>query len=100
MDQTARGIKRLCLFCGALFFDLNKNPIICPSCGKEHIKEDALKLRRMEEATPEADEQNDDLDNFEEVHLNDDDKVLEDTSDLGDNDVMVEPNKNSDDKEE
>ena len=27
------GIKRLCVNCGAKFYDLGKTPIICPKCG-------------------------------------------------------------------
>ena len=27
------GAKRQCQNCGAKFFDLNKNPIVCPKCG-------------------------------------------------------------------
>jgi uncharacterized protein (TIGR02300 family) len=27
------GIKRQCQACGAKFFDLNKDPIVCPKCG-------------------------------------------------------------------
>jgi uncharacterized protein (TIGR02300 family) len=27
------GTKRLCASCGAKFYDLNKDPIICPKCG-------------------------------------------------------------------
>jgi uncharacterized protein (TIGR02300 family) len=27
------GTKRQCLSCGAKFYDLNKDPIICPKCG-------------------------------------------------------------------
>jgi uncharacterized protein (TIGR02300 family) len=27
------GLKRQCQNCGAKFFDLNKNPIVCPKCG-------------------------------------------------------------------
>jgi uncharacterized protein (TIGR02300 family) len=27
------GIKRLCTECGAKFYDLLKNPIVCPKCG-------------------------------------------------------------------
>ena len=35
MDKELWGIKRICLGCGARFYDLNKSPIICPSCGEE-----------------------------------------------------------------
>jgi uncharacterized protein (TIGR02300 family) len=27
------GLKRQCLSCGAKFFDLNRDPIVCPKCG-------------------------------------------------------------------
>jgi uncharacterized protein (TIGR02300 family) len=27
------GTKRLCASCGAKFYDLNKDPIVCPKCG-------------------------------------------------------------------
>jgi uncharacterized protein (TIGR02300 family) len=27
------GMKRLCAGCGAKFYDLNKDPIVCPKCG-------------------------------------------------------------------
>jgi uncharacterized protein (TIGR02300 family) len=27
------GTKRQCLSCGAKFYDLNKDPIVCPKCG-------------------------------------------------------------------
>ena len=33
MTKTELGSKRQCQKCGAKFFDLNKDPIICPKCG-------------------------------------------------------------------
>jgi uncharacterized protein (TIGR02300 family) len=27
------GLKRQCMSCGAKFYDLNKNPAVCPKCG-------------------------------------------------------------------
>jgi uncharacterized protein (TIGR02300 family) len=27
------GLKRQCMSCGAKFYDLNKDPIVCPKCG-------------------------------------------------------------------
>ena len=32
MSKPELGIKRLCGNCGAKFYDLNKNPIACPTC--------------------------------------------------------------------
>jgi len=40
------GIKRTCQSCGARFYDLNKSPIKCPKCGREHDREDFVKVRR------------------------------------------------------
>ena len=33
MAKPELGAKRQCQNCGAKFFDLNKNPIVCPKCG-------------------------------------------------------------------
>lgn len=30
-----KGTKRKCASCGVLFYDFDKNPLICPSCGAE-----------------------------------------------------------------
>ena len=32
MAKPELGIKRLCAGCGAKFYDLNKDPIVCPKC--------------------------------------------------------------------
>ena len=32
-EKAARGTKRQCLSCGSKFYDLNRDPIICPICG-------------------------------------------------------------------
>ncbi len=34
-NKAARGTKRTCQSCGARFYDLNRDPIICPLCGAE-----------------------------------------------------------------
>ena len=41
-----RGLKRICGDCGVRFYDLNKRPIICPSCGTEFDGEIKVKARR------------------------------------------------------
>ena len=33
MAKPELGAKRQCQSCGAKFFDLNKDPIVCPKCG-------------------------------------------------------------------
>ena len=41
-----KGLKRICMSCGARFYDLNKKPIICPSCDTEFTGEIKVKARR------------------------------------------------------
>lgn len=33
MSKPARGTKRSCKSCGARFYDLERDPIVCPACG-------------------------------------------------------------------
>lgn len=46
MVKASWGTKRTCQSCGARFYDLNKGPIKCPKCGREHDREDFVKVRR------------------------------------------------------
>src|SRR5262245_14905400 len=32
MSKPAKGTKRVCLSCGARFYDPNRTPIVCPAC--------------------------------------------------------------------
>ena len=41
------GIKRSCQACGCKYYDFNKAPIACPSCGVEFDPEVLLKSRRL-----------------------------------------------------
>jgi uncharacterized protein (TIGR02300 family) len=52
------GSKRLCGSCGAKFYDLNKDPIVCPKC-QTVMEPAALATRRPEpaRAVPAADEE-------------------------------------------
>jgi len=93
MAKPEWGTKRRCLSCGAAFYDLMKDPIVCPKCGTVHQPEQILKPRggkRVEEKQK-ASPVGDDLD----VATGDDDAVddemIEDASELGeDEDDMAE----------
>jgi uncharacterized protein (TIGR02300 family) len=32
-----RGTKRVCQACAVSFYDLSREPIVCPSCGTQHV---------------------------------------------------------------
>ena len=46
MVKANWGTKRTCQSCSARFYDLNKSPIKCPKCGRDHDREDFVKVRR------------------------------------------------------
>jgi uncharacterized protein (TIGR02300 family) len=35
--KATRGTKRVCQACAARFYDLSRDPIVCPSCGAHHV---------------------------------------------------------------
>jgi len=95
-----KGLKRICMSCGARFYDLNKKPIICPSCNTEFTGEIKVKSRRgrlpadiagsqVDEET--AAEENEDADAIEEIESDEDTVSLDDLdedSDDSDDDAM------------
>ena len=46
MANTEWGKKRICLACNTKYYDFNKSPIICPSCGTEFDPGINLKNRK------------------------------------------------------
>jgi uncharacterized protein (TIGR02300 family) len=91
MASSALGIKRHCQSCDGKFYDLNKEPIVCPSCNKVFDPEIMLKSRRskpvvaaqakpveVEDESVNDDEDIDDVD----ADLESDAEVLGDESDL------------------
>lgn len=70
MANEDLGVKRDCPNCAARFYDLKKDPALCPKCGEEFTPELLLKPRRSradEEVAkpaarnPEAEEEDDEL---------------------------------------
>lgn len=111
-----KGLKRICMSCGARFYDLNKKPIICPSCSTEFTGEIKVKARRgrlsdvaeaeeeIEDVVPEvveaeteeveADEETVSLEEIEEddadedeIPLDDDLAIDDDLDDVEDDDI-------------
>ena len=89
MANPEWGKKRICLACNTKYYDFNKSPIICPSCGTEFDPDTNLKSRKskslLTKVVPENNQNmseelsnidDDETDTNEEVVI-DDDPLLE-----------------------
>lgn len=94
MAKTEWGLKRICPHCNTRYYDMKKNPPVCPSCGAIFDPETLLKSRRgrvvevKKVAAPAPEEIIDDIP----VAGGDeaDDSVMEDTDELVDDEVVDE----------
>ena len=116
MTKAELGQKRVCMSCAAKFYDLNKDPIICPKCGTVFDTSAAVKPRRVRAAAEDkpakkklpklaevADAELPDTGVDDAVVENDeeDEGVIEDASELGeDDDDMAEVIENVDEEGE
>jgi uncharacterized protein (TIGR02300 family) len=48
------GMKRLCPNCGTRYYDMRRDPIVCPHCGSPFDPEALLKTRRTRAVAPAA----------------------------------------------
>lgn len=76
MAKPEWGEKHRCSSCGKPFYDMQKNPIVCPSCGTENVPEKLLKPRKSAEPAkaPKAPEKPEEAN---EDNLLDDEEILE-----------------------
>lgn len=82
MNNDKWGVKRVCLQCAARFYDLNKSPILCPSCGTEFDPEYMIKKKSKLNEDKEVvdaiddveliDEDDDDIDSKDGVNIEED----------------------------
>ena len=109
MVEDKWGKKRTCLSCGARFYDMLRSPIICPKCETEFVPVVTGRGSRAkapapvpspEQAKPEI-EKKENLDLLAEeedipddsglgILDDDDDDLIEDTSDLGTEDSVLD----------
>ena len=105
MAKPEWGVKRTCLACATRFYDMRKDPILCPSCGVKFDVETIFRPRRsrapvdepLKKAVVPAADDDDDLekelaalaDDTVVDDDDDDDAMIEDTSDLEDDDSNV-----------
>ncbi len=115
MAKPEWGTKRICQSCAVKFYDFGRSPIVCPQCSAKFDPESLLKSRRtrppaaakpplektdekptngeLKKAIPGQDDMvdsgNDNKDVADLSDDNDEDVVIEDTSDLGGDDKDV-----------
>ncbi len=111
------GQKRMCQSCGARFYDMRRNPIVCPKCGTVFDPVVLSKPRRRAEAAaaqpakakaaPVPEEAavepalEDELEVASDENEEEEDETIEDASELGeDDDDMAEVMENLDEDEE
>ena len=97
MSKPEWGTKRTCQSCGAHFYDLRKDTIVCPKCGTTYAPEAVLKSRRgrvVEKLTPvkpvvEPEPKPEEETESEDIGAAEEEEVIEDTSELGEDDEDV-----------
>ena len=104
MANPEWGKKRICLACNTKYYDFNKSPIICPSCGTEFDPDTNLKSRKgkslLTKVVPENNQNmSEEISNIDDVEtdtneevVTDDDPLLEINNQDQSNDSEVEIN--------
>ena len=92
MAKPEWGKKRICSSCNTRYYDLNKSPIICPSCGAEFDPTDYLKTRKVKSVSSKTSVENDndltkDIENIDDIEVDPDGEVV------SDDDPLLEINK-------
>ena len=95
MAKPEWGIKRICSSCNTKYYDFNKSPVICPSCGAEFDPDYYLKSRKGKSIPLKASVEDDndltkDIENIDEI---DDIEVDSDGEVVSDDDPLLEINK-------
>src|SRR6266850_981268 len=102
------GTKRICPTCGTRYYDLLREPVICPKCDTPYDPEAFLKSRRARPAAPVekelepvgAEELDADIETEEADVAEEEEELLEDASELGeDEDDMAEVIENVEEEE-
>tara|TARA_B100000902_G_scaffold394184_1_gene449983 strand:- start:728 stop:1132 length:405 start_codon:yes stop_codon:yes gene_type:complete len=92
MAKPEWGKKRICPYCNTKYYDLNKSPIICPSCGAEFNPNDYLKSKKGKNVPLKASVEDDndltkDIENIDDIEIDNDSEVV------SDDDPLLEINK-------
>ena len=87
MAKPEWGKKRICLACNTKYYDLNKSPIICPSCGSEFDPDIYLKSRKGKNLSTKVisekkQNMSEDISNIDDIETDTDDVVVSDDDPL------------------
>ena len=87
MAKPEWGKKRICLACNTKYYDFNKSPIICPSCGSEFDPDIYLKSRKGKNLSTKVvsekkQNMSDDMTNIDDIDTDTDDEVVSDDDPL------------------
>ena len=98
MAKPEWGKKRICLACNTKYYDLNKSPIICPSCGTEFDTDLLLRSKKGKNTstkvvTDNNQKMSEDISNIDDIETDTDDEVVTD------DDPLLEINKENQDVE-
>ncbi len=93
MAKPELGTKRQCQSCGAKFYDLNKDPIICIKCGTVfQVFAPVAAISRNDEDDSTVDSSSADVISLDDVAADEEGKVL-----LGDDDIDLDDDLGDDD---
>ncbi len=98
MAKPEWGRKRTCLACNTKYYDFNKSPIICPSCGIEFDPDIYLKSKKGKNSStklvPEHNQtMSEEVSNLDDIESNTNEEVVTD------DDPLLEINKENQDTE-
>ena len=87
MAKPEWGKKRICSACNTKYYDFNKSPIICPSCGSEFDPDIYLKSRKGKNLSTKVvsekkQNMSDDMTNIDDIDTDTDDEVVSDDDPL------------------
>ena len=89
MAKPEWGKKRTCQVCGKKYYDLNKTPMICPSCGAEFDLDITLRTRKGKSLSSKVISNNDN-DLTAEISNLDDIENVSDSEVVSDDDPLLE----------
>ena len=109
MAKPELGLKRQCMTCGAKFYDLHRNPIVCPKCGTPYqaaaltrAAPPVAAARSREDEEPETDAAGPELVSLDDVEASEAGKDLpeddvEVADDVGGDDAFLEEDEEGED---